>query len=438
MSPLLLDVCVVQSPEMLGKHVSAAIGSLQRGDRAGAEKAYRSVLAANPRQASTWVNLAALAVGLGDAEAGRAHAQRVLAVDAGNVDAWINFGVASWHVNRRRDAERALLRALVLSPGLETPALNLLLMWQGVQRYDLATRMLDDALAHNGGSFRLHQARAEIARLSADADGARKHALAALSLILPTLRPEPGPEDGPEPSDDAAQARFLVTMTDACDRLQAAGIGHHLVGGVVVGIVREGQPFPGDKDVDIGIDFETDRDLVATVFQDGYHYMQAPASEGRSWCMGYVHDATGIGLDLFFKQRIDGMLRINLGWPDGLIFDLPDYGVESFPWRGREWPMPAPLDAYLAADYGEDWRLPWREAAGHVFDKRWLDSQISSPSLVEASLPRAINLVLLRLLVALQGQRWPKALAQCSQLLAHGPIAEVEAVRDRLLAAGIG
>ena len=99
--------------------------------------------------------------------------------------------------------------------------------------------------------------------------------------------------------------------------------------------------------------------------------------------------------------------------------------------------MPAPLEDYLAADYGADWRSSTREAAGHVFDKRWLDSQISSPSLAAESLPRAVNLVLLRLLTALRQGRWPKALALCDQVLARERLGEVEAIRQHLLAAAI-
>ena len=99
--------------------------------------------------------------------------------------------------------------------------------------------------------------------------------------------------------------------------------------------------------------------------------------------------------------------------------------------------MPAPLETYLHADFGEDWRSPKRFAAGREFDKRWLDSQISRPSLLPECLPRAINLVLVRLLSALRAQRWPKALALCDQLLERVHLPEVEAVRDRLLAAGI-
>ena len=193
----------------------------------------------------------------------------------------------------------------------------------------------------------------------------RRHVLAALSRLVATLAPAPMPGDGPEPEDEAAQAKLLATMTDACDRLQAAGVDHHLVGGVVVGIVRQGRPFAGDKDIDFGVDFDADRDAIAAAFADGYTYMRTPRdADARRWCMGYVHDATGIGVDLFFKQPVDGMLRINLGWPDDLVFDLPAYRVEPFHWQGRDWPMPAPLEDYLAADYGADWRSSTRRGGG--------------------------------------------------------------------------
>ncbi|HWS79355.1 MAG TPA: hypothetical protein VN205_13395, partial [Thermomonas sp.] len=330
-------------------------------------------------------------------------------------------------------------RALELSPGMEAAALNLNLMHQAVGKPAQARGVLAAALPRNPGSVRLQQAMAEVCRLLGDAAATRSHVLAALSALLPTLAPEPTADDGPEAEDAVAQAKLLATMGDACDRLQAAGIGHHLVGGVVLGIVRQGRPFAGDKDIDFGIDFDADRDQVAAAFAEGYRYMHTPRGvDGRRWCMGFIHEATGIGVDLFFKQRIDGVLRINLGWPDDLVFDLPDYRVEAFHWQGRDWPMPAPLEDYLAADYGDDWRMPTREAAGHVYDKRWHDSQVSSPSLVAESLPRAINLGLLRLLTALRGRRWPKALALCDQLLAREPIAGVQAVQKRLLASAIG
>ena len=439
MSNLRFDVRVVPPAEPAAQRAMEATQLLAAGDRAGAERLYAEAMALPVAHASGLVNLAALGVGLGDWSTARAHAIRAVQLDRANADAWVNLGAASWHVDMHRDAAQSTHRALELAPGMEAAALNFNLMLQAVGQPERARDMLARALSRNPGSIRLQQAMAEVRRLLGDTEATRRHALAALSRLVSTLAPAPMPGDGPEPEDEAAQAKLLATMTDACDRLQAAGIGHHLVGGVVVGIVRQGRPFAGDKDIDIGVDFDADRDAIAAAFADGYTFMRTPReAEDRRWCMGFMHDATGIGVDLFFKQPIDGMLRINLGWPDDLVFDLPEYRVEPFHWQGRDWPMPAPLEDYLAADYGADWRSSTREAAGHVFDKRWLDSQVSSPSLAVASLPRAINLGLLRLLTALRAGRWPKALALCDQLLARERIAEVGAIQARLLASGIG
>lgn len=442
MTALLLDVHVVDSPEALGQQVIAAASSLQRGDRAGAERSYRSVLAANPRHPSTWVNLAALAIGLGKAGDGRMHAQRVLAVDAGNPHAWLNFGVASWHANQHHDAERALVHALKLAPAMEMPALNLAKMWQGIQRYDLAQRMLDAALEHNPGSSRLHQARAEIARLSADADGTRRHAVRALAALVPTLVPRRG-EPAPQVDADALETgreHMCTTMAATCDRLTAAGIAHHLIGGVVLGIGREGEPFHGDKDIDLNLPRDADRDRIAQSFADGFTLIRVPnGRDARRWCMGFTDDATGIGVDLFFCEPApDGGWRQSIGWPDHLLYDYPPCEIGTLGWRGRDWPVPVPLPRYLASNYGDDWRSPRRAVGARSFDKRWFDTLVSCPGLVAESVPRAINLVLLRLLFALRQGQWEKALALSDQILVRDSIAEVEATRDCLLAAGIG
>lgn len=438
MALMRLDVCVIPPGEPAAQKAMDASRLLSTGDRAEAERSYREAAAMPVGHRSGWINLAAVAVGLGDWHAARAHATRALQLDRADADAWVNLGAANWNLDLRRDGAQAMHRAWELAPGLEPAALNLSLMHQAVGQPARARGVLDAALARNPGSVRLQQSMADVCRLLGDAESARRHALAALSALQRGLVPAPSEHAGPEPEDAGAQARLLATMTDACDRLQATGIDHHLVGGVVVGIVRQGRPFAGDKDIDIGIDFEADREAIAAAFANGYRYMRTPGRDGRRWCMGFVDEATGIGVDLFFKQPVDGKLRICLGWPDDLLFDLPAYAVQPYHWQGRDWPMPAPLEGYLAADYGEDWRSPTREIAGHVFDKRWLDSQISSPSLVEESVPRAVNLVLLRLLMALRGGNWEKALALCDQLVAREAIAEVVAVRERLLGSGIG
>ena len=90
--------------------------------------------------------------------------------------------------------------------------------------------------------------------------------------------------------------------------------------------------------------------------------------------------------------------------------------------------LPTP-ERYLDAIYGPDWAGP---AAIRGFDRRWFDTQVSNPSRTAESLPRAINLVLLRLLQALQAGQWARARALCIQIRAREPLAEVDALLARL------
>ena len=441
MNSLLLDVRVTDSPEVLGQQAADATRLLQGGDLADAMRIYQQVLAGMPKHPSTWSNLAALAVGLGEPEAGRAHALRAFSLNPHHVDAGVNFGVASWHTNQHRDAERAFRHALVLSPGLEAPALNLTQMWHGIGRYELATNMLEVALAHNPGSSRLHQARAENARLRGQPEAARDHVLAALDALLPMLAPQQGIAGAPMDAGilEASREAVRTTLAATCDRLVSASMAHVLFGGTVLGIARQGEPFHGDKDIDLALSPDVDRDQLERLFADGFTPMRGPKTpDARRWAMSWMDDATGVGVDLFFDHiGPDGTRRRCLGWPDNLYYDYPAFTLTTLHWRGRDWPVPAPLPEYLASDYGEDWREPRRRVGERSFDKCWLDTQISSPALARESLPRAINLVLLRLLGALRQKHWEKALALCDQVLARESIQQLEAVRDYLLVSGI-
>lgn len=439
---LTLDVCVARSPELDAHAVLQAIRALEAGDREAAMHGYRDALAIRFVHPDSWSNLAALAIALDDVAGARRHAARALELARDHADALVNLGVACWHAGLRREGAQAMAQALSQAPMREAAALNYSLMLQATGQLERAHAVIDEAAHRAPDSLRVREAAASIARLWGRHDRTRLHALAAIRALQPGLRPSPmaGPEsDDPSPAqgDDAMHA----AMTDTCNRLERGQLAYTLIGGLVLGIVRQGRPFTGDKDIDIALDDALDRDAVAAVFVDGFTPVRvaaAHARDARRWCMGYVHDATGIGVDLFFAIRRGREVRQGLGWPDDLMYDYPAWETGRLRWVDRDWPVPAPLEDYLASNYGADWRSPWREVGdGRRFDKRWFDTQVSCPGLVEESIPRAINLVLLRLLSALRQGQWEKALALCDQVLVHGPIIEVEAVRDHLLAAGI-
>ena len=419
------EVLISRSPELSARGIELATRALSAGDRVSAEHAYRTAMHGGLVHPASWSNLAALGIALEDAEGARAHAKRALALDQAHADAWNNFGVASWRLGQRRDAAKALHQALVLAPGLHAAALNYSLMLRSVNQLVQARAVLDSAASHAPRDWRLQQALAEITRLQGDATAMRKHVLAAIAQfpLVPTSELLITPDKSP---DAASGNQVEAALVAAADALDAASVPFHLVGGTLLGIHRDGKPFPHDKDIDLGIPFECDRDVILAALADGFAPMRPLDGEAalasRPWVMGFTHAATGIGVDLFFIQRRESCMHNKVGWPDHLASEVPVYDLQTLRWRDRDWQIPSPPEVYLEGMYGPSWRTPMR----------FFDTQLSSPSCTAEALPRAINLALLRLLQALQQRKWEQALALCVQLSAREQLAEVEKVAAKL------
>jgi len=281
----------------------------------------------------------------------------------------------------------------------------------------------------NPGAWRLHLALAGTARLLERHDVARREVLVALDR-MPLAATH----------DSVARARPLAdnhgelvtqALVATADAFHAAGLPFHLIGGTLLALYRDGAPFPHDKDIDLGVPADVDRPAVYRALGQGFSPMlprdDARALASREWVLGFIHDATGIGVDLMFMHLRGHVMRLGMGWPDHIDSEVPAYGVEMLRWQDRDWPVPSPPDRFLAAIYGDDWRTP----------QRHYDTQVSNPSRTPESLPRAITLGLIRLAEAVRAGQWSKADALCQQILAREDVAEVRRLRARLATAGV-
>ncbi len=441
MKGLQLEVRVSRSPELNARDIEHATHALSAGDRAGAERAYRVAAQAGFRHPASWSNLAALGVALDDAEGACQHAQRALQLDRRSSDAWVNFGVASWHAGRRRDAAQAMDQALLLSPGLEAAALNLSRMLRVLPDNARAGTVLATALRHNPGSWRLHMADAEVARSLMQHARVRSSILQALRLRVNVLDATPSGTSGlrPPSGSDVRQA-----LQVACERLEALDITYHLMAGTLLAIIKDGALFPHDKDVDLALPDLDDaaRERVRAGFAQDPGFRMFPhapstSTSTRLSVIGVIHDATGVGIDLILPMsQPDGGMRNEMGWPDQLDSVVRPYEIGTLAWDGRDWPVPVPTSQYLADMYGTDWQEQVTEAAGVVYDRCYSDTMLSNPSRTAATIPMAINLGLIRLMHALDAREWSKAVAYCAQLLHREPLPDVLAVLKKLQAAG--
>lgn len=434
MASLQLEVRVTNSPELAAHGVLQAIRASESGNRELAARGYRDALAMHFVHPDSWSNLAALAVALDDPGAARQHATRALQLDARHADAWVNLGVSSWHAGRHREGAQATSHALQHAPGLAAAALNYALMLRTMGRLAQASDVLAGAVQSNAGEWRLHLALAETARLLERHDVARRHALAALDAMpIASARPpvQMAASVGRTPGEGSeAVSQVLLATADA---LQRASLPFHLIGGTLLALYRDGTPFPHDKDIDLGIAYDIDRDVVHAALAEGFSPMVRPGGQeeaaSRDWVMGFIHPGTGIGVDLMFMQPRGDLLRFQLGWPDHLACEIPAYALETLSWRGREWAVPSPPERYLTAIYGNDWN---GEVHGRGFDRRYFDTQVSNPSRSRDSLPRAVTLCLLRTVEAVRAGQWAKADALGQQILAREDLGEVRRLRARL------
>ena len=439
MARLRLDVRIVEAREPGATTIAEALLHVQSGDREAAMRGYRDARARGFAEVASLVNLAALAIGLDDPLPAIGFCGDALRISPSNPDAWVNLGVARWHAGKHREAAQATLRARALAPRNEAAAINAGLMLRSVREDERAAELLRLACTEVPSSPRLALAHAEAARACMQHDRARAAALRALALLGARIDPRQPGRSGLRP---AAGADVRAVLGAACDVLDRTGVVYHLMAGTLLAIAKDGQLFPHDKDVDLALPGIEDDALqsVRAAFADDPAFRMFPATQRaghRPTVVGLVHVATAVGVDLMLPTRDpDGGVRNETGWPDRLTSVLRPYAIGRLHWDGRDWPVPEPHAQYLADMYGEDWREQSTVAAGIRYDRCYSDTMLSNPSRTSESVPRAVNLGLLRLAHALQGREWSKAVAYCAQLLAREELPEVRTVLDRLQAAG--
>ncbi|MBR7888218.1 adenylyltransferase/cytidyltransferase family protein [Marinomonas sp. A79] len=186
------------------------------------------------------------------------------------------------------------------------------------------------------------------------------------ALVLCRLQPpQPSsprstPQSTPAPFD-RQQAEPLLWLTLAT--LKQQGVYAFATAGTLLGLERTGQLLDNDKDIDIGIDWLQMTDAIRVLSASGWQ--EASHSYGLINPRCFKHQATGITLDVCgygtdtqSGDAISGlwMDHVPFSWNRITYFPTLSLTEKTSP-AGEVWHLSDPR-AFLAALYGEAWRVP--------------------------------------------------------------------------------
>jgi tetratricopeptide (TPR) repeat protein len=410
-------------------------------------QALRSGVEHDPANGPMLAELGELLRRRGEPREALALLQRSVAADAQLPQAWVNYGTVLQELGQPQEAVLAYQKALALQPQLAEVHCNLGSLYKEGRQLELAEQSYRSALALKPQLAQAHSSLGAVLRLQGrfeEAAAACRHAIACdasfadphdnLGIILKDLgrtdeslaefraaialllRGGQGRHAPAKAYMDVAVAhRALLAFKQAMD---IERVPFFLAYGTLLGIVRDGDLLPHDKDMDVGLAWDVDREQLvhALTRRHGFSLVEADVrgDESAAWNIALLHGETGISIDLFFfKPDGETLLSGIPQRPVPLLWRFSRFGTRDWAYLGGTWQVPDPPERFLVDIYGDGWRVP----------DAHFDSLISGRNRTPESLGVALCYAYNRLFDRLHRGEWTKAAGYCRQIQAqkHDP-----------------
>lgn len=300
-------------------------------------------------------------------------------------------------------------QAIILQPAGEEAYLNSANLLRKYGQLNDALAILDKALASNLKSAQLLNSVAILLKEKGELTSALakfREAIRALQTRRHT------PPTRPRAYMDVKVAHTALLAFKSA--MASIGVPFFLVSGTLLGLVRDGDLLPHDKDMDVGLDWGVPREvLLERLFERGFGTPEIglrATQADRDWQMSVVHRETGIAIDLFFFKPDGQMLWCGFNHrPTPLLLCFQQFALQPITYLGEEWLVPHPPEQFLQEIYGSGWRVP----------DPYFDSIISGYNRSPKSLQVALCFAYNRLFDRIDRGEWEKAAGYCRQIQAQ-------------------
>jgi tetratricopeptide (TPR) repeat protein len=319
-----------------------------------------------------------------------------------------HLGVAHLNNGDHANARIAFNKAVALNPELAAAWSNAAFNEYEANNIEEADQLSGKALVLDPQSEKANLTRGMVLLRNGELGASKDHLQIAITSASQNPQSLHRPSPNPMIVEDAREALVVARRL-----LLEAGVPFFLCAGTLLGIIRDGDLLPHDKDMDLGVPAEVDRDKVIAALTAGGEFVlnrpETASAENWHWNYSFTHCANHIVMDIFFYHPDDTHFLCGFNAKPHPINSRPrKFAIGELEWRGLSWPIPSPPEQYLVDVYGEEWKIP---------DPNF-DTALSNRCQTPGSKPTRVGYGYVKLYEALAAGKWKKARGICQQVLA--------------------
>lgn len=275
-----------------------------------------------------------------------------------HVFGWKVLGLLHQRAGEKLLALAAMRRAVQCAPGDAEALRNLAGMLQEIGQQPEAIVQFEAVLRLDPSDILAQSGLAQSLAYQGDLPRAVQHFRHALTLRLASVTVAPAAPSAPQPAPKGREALLWQTLAN----LARTGLRACPMAGTLLGLQRDGQLLPFDKDLDIVVPFEDVQRVSHCLQGQGW----LPDANPMRLCnpvafshpaSGNILDVCGVRLEAGSGLLLGGFWQIGAPWEWQRVTEYPPFAVHQEQCAaGTVWALDQP-HAWLSALYG-DWRTP--------------------------------------------------------------------------------
>ena len=380
----------------------------EKGEYNSAIKHYNIAKKYAPNNSRIFNNLGLCYKQKGDAEPSEKNFKKALSLNPNDYHIYSNLALLFIDENRYEDAIKVINSALKINPKEMDLYMTLGLCYIGLYRYSQAMEVAKKALNINPNASKIHHLVGEIYMKQGELKKALDSLHTSLECYLQDL-------ENAKIIKPPVISRYMntenakIVLKKVYKVFKEKNIKIFLSSGTLLGIVRDGDLLPYDKDMDIGVDWDVSRELVEETLKEIGFKIQYSSAKDREWLVTGADRELGVTVDFFFYKKLQNKTVYGFhGEPYPILWEFPHFELSTIEYNGDKWLIPSPYEVYCETMYGENWRTPISN----------YDTMLSSSNLVKESETLAICYGIARLIDNIKRSNYKKAKGYCEQLLA--------------------